>query len=105
MTQPNNSEELGVGHTNEDLDPTIRNQPMSFDPNLDGGNTQDKDMYTDVMIAEEHLTPESNMASTLKWHHRYNHIPFVRLQMLAKQGAIPDNLADCKISICSSCVY
>jgi hypothetical protein len=41
-----------------------------------------------------------------KYHQRMGHISFAKLQLIAKQGALPKHLAKkCKIPVCSSCLY
>ena len=48
------------------------------------------------------ITPSEEL---LKYHQRMGHIPFTKLQILAKEGALPKYLSKCDIPICSSCMY
>jgi GAG-pre-integrase domain len=41
----------------------------------------------------------------LEWHMRFGHMPFSRLQLLAKTGILSRRLANCQIPICASCMY
>ena len=41
----------------------------------------------------------------LKLHQRMGHIPFRKLQLLAKEGSIPREYANCDIPVCTSCEY
>ena len=38
-------------------------------------------------------------------HHRFQHISFSKLQEMARQGILPQRLAQCKIPSCSTCLY
>ena len=41
----------------------------------------------------------------LKYHQKMGHISFAKLQIMAKEGALPKHLAKCEIPICTSCMY
>ena len=40
-----------------------------------------------------------------RFHHRFNHISFHKLQHMARRGIIPKKLAKCHIPLCSACLY
>lgn len=44
-------------------------------------------------------------AEVLLWHYRLGHIPFSRIQTMAKEGLLPRRLSDCRLPKCSSCIY
>ena len=41
----------------------------------------------------------------LLWHCRLGHVPFSRLQSMAKAGLLPRRLSDCRLPKCASCIY
>ena len=41
----------------------------------------------------------------LREHQRFNHIPFSKIQEMARQGILPRRLAKCAIPVCSACLY
>ena len=43
-------------------------------------------------------------AELLQYHRDFGHIPFSKLQLMAKQGVIPSRLASCPIPTCSACM-
>jgi GAG-pre-integrase domain len=47
----------------------------------------------------------TSSTALLEWHMRFGHMPFPRLQLLAKEGILPKRLATCQIPICASCMY
>ena len=51
--------------------------------------------------------PQDNSPTTqlLKLHQKMDHISFAKLQLMAKQGAIPKHLANCEVPVCASCMY
>ncbi len=48
---------------------------------------------------------ESPSAELLRYHYKYNHISFRRLQEMAKTGLLPARLSDCPIPHCAACSY
>ena len=44
-------------------------------------------------------------AEVLLWHYRLGHIPFSRIQTMAKEGLLPRRLSDCRLPKCSACIY
>ena len=66
---------------------------------IDGGPTP-------VVIDEEEEKQASTAAQELlRYHHRFGHISFAKLQNMAKQGIIPRRLANCQAPTCSACLY
>jgi GAG-pre-integrase domain len=54
----------------------------------------------------DHTELAGTSSTTLReWHMRFGHMPFPRLQLLAKEGILPLRLAKCQIPICASCMY
>ena len=68
------------------------------------------DKYQNVAVVEDieddafegKLKPTAEM---LLWHYRMGHVPFPRLQTMAKEGLLPRRLSDCRIPKCSACIY
>jgi hypothetical protein len=49
--------------------------------------------------------PTSTAAELLRFHHKFVHLSFRKLQLMAKMGTIPKKLAKCQIPTCSACLY
>jgi hypothetical protein len=70
----------------------------------------DKDKYRNLAVVEDvesgafegRLKPT---AEVLLWHYRLGHIPFSRIQTMAKEGLLPRRLSDCRLPKCSACIY
>ena len=81
---------------------TTSEQPreISFDliPN-DGASSET------VVEPDEEDKVQNLSAELLRVHHRFNHISFGKLQMMAKAGILPHRLAKCSIPACSACMY
>ena len=56
----------------------------------------------DDELARQKLTPRAEL---MGYHYRLGHLPFRRLQEMAKKGIIPRRLSDCRIPKCSACIY
>ena len=41
----------------------------------------------------------------LKWHYKLGHLAFPRLQAMAREGILPNQLATCPIPTCTCCIY
>ena len=74
----------------------------------------DKDVFDlNGRVTESEATTEgsweyplqSPSAELLRYHHKFGHISFRRLQEMAKSGVLPARLADCPIPLCGSCLY
>ena len=66
--------------------------------------------YKDVATIEDF--PEDEFEGRMRptseimlWHNRLGHIPFSRLQTMAKTGLLPRRLSDCRLPKCASCIY
>jgi predicted RNA-binding protein YlxR (DUF448 family) len=53
----------------------------------------------------EPLDVTSKQAALRKCHNRLNHMPFARIQAMAKMGLLPRYLAKVKPPMCASCAY
>ena len=51
---------------------------------------------------EELLDPQQEL---LRWHMRLGHLPFGKLQQLATQNVIPKRLSECRVPLCTGCLY
>ncbi|KAL7561622.1 hypothetical protein ACA910_001490 [Epithemia clementina (nom. ined.)] len=58
-----------------------------------------------VIPPEEEPTTMSSKDQLLRWHYRLGHLPFSRLQHMAKLGTLPSSLAKCPKPFCSACQY
>ena len=58
-----------------------------------------------IQLDEEDLQSSPLSAQLLRFHHRYNHISFHKLQHMARRGYIPRKLATCQVPTCSACLY
>ena len=79
------------------------NYPIRSDFSLNGPDNISLDFQTRKQSSSEVMNKTSQ--DMLKLHHRLGHIPFRKIQMLAKEGAIPKGFATCEIPVCSSCLY
>ena len=73
-----------------------------FDFDLNATKKRD---IPNVIEDEEDHQATSNTAELLRYHHKFGHISFRRLQEMAKLGTIPKKLAKCQIPACSACLY
>jgi hypothetical protein len=72
----------------------ITQTPMTI-PHHDGEIDDDKQFGRD-------LTPTQEL---LMWHYRLGHLPFKRLQQMARQGILPARLGTCRIPECAACRF
>ena len=54
---------------------------------------------------EEEKLQSSLSAQLLRLHHRFNHISFRKIKMMAKAGLVDKKLADAPTPVCSACLY
>ena len=76
--------------------------PQTCEFNLNGPKSEEtkinhKPRHGDTMSKHTH--------DMLKLHHRLGHIPFRKIQLLAKQGSLPKEYQKCDIPVCTSCEY
>src|SRR6056300_397126 len=59
-----------------------------------------------VVIDEEEEKQATTAAQELlRYHHRFGHISFAKLQNMAKQNIIPQRLSKCQPPTCSACLF
>jgi hypothetical protein len=60
-----------------------------------------------AVVTEETLQKptENDSAELLRYHYKFGHVSFARLQAMAKQGTLPAKLAKCPLPVCASCFY
>ena len=56
-------------------------------------------------LEEKDIYEQSPTNKLLIWHYRLNHLPFSRLQAMAKRGDLPSDLATCSVPQCAACNY
>jgi GAG-pre-integrase domain len=49
--------------------------------------------------------PQDISAEFLCWHHQLGHVSLKKIRLMAKQGILPQKLADCKVPLCTSCLF
>ena len=64
-----------------------------------------KDDDTSIIVDQEDRQESTPEAELLMAHHRFQHISFSKLQEMARQGILPQRLAQYKIPSCSTCLY
>jgi hypothetical protein len=84
-------------------------QPDHEDPGYAPGTGHHEtlyDKYNTVATVEDVFAGKLKpTAEILLWHYRLGHIPFSRLQTMAKDGLLPRRLSDCRLPKCASCIY
>jgi hypothetical protein len=83
-------------------DDIARQDPLTTDFRVDG--PKDAPSPT-IIIDEEDMMPQNTLALFLRWHHRLSHISPKKIRLLAKLGLLPQQLASCRIPLCTSCLY
>lgn len=76
--------------------------------NLAGPNSEEERAQAPVVIVDEEDRVSDKITNTsnlLLYHYRYQHMSFPKLQLMAKQGVLPRNLANCNVPVCSACAY
>ena len=58
-----------------------------------------------VIIDKEDRLPDNPAAELLQYHYNFGHIPFAKLQEMAKRQVLPKQLATCNVPVCSACSY
>ena len=83
--------------------PFQREGPLftTFDLN---GNTAAR-LRPAIITDEEDTMPQDASAEFLRWHHRLGHISSKKIRILATQGILPKRLANCRVPICTSCLF
>jgi GAG-pre-integrase domain len=59
------------------------------------------------VVTEETLQKptKNDSAELLRYHYKFGHVSFVRLQAMVKQGTLAAKLAKCPLPVCASCFY
>jgi len=84
--------------------PTTHAHARNTTFDLDGATTNGAP--TPVVIDEEEEKQATTAAQELlRYHHRFGHISFAKLQNMAKQNIIPRRLAKCQPPTCSACLF
>jgi hypothetical protein len=81
----------------------VRDSPLVTD--FRGTETMSSDTLPVVIDDEEDQVPSNRSAEFLQWHHRLGHLSPKKMQLMARQGLLPKFLADCRVPLCTSCMY
>ena len=76
--------------------------PRTFDINAKDAATLEE--TPDIIPDEEERVPSAE-AELLRYHYDFGHLPFPKLQQMAKDGQLPRRLAKCHVPVCSACGY
>jgi GAG-pre-integrase domain len=74
----------------------IRDSDQTVDHNIDPPTFDLQDAPTAY---------EETKAQMLEWHCRLGHLPFNKIQELAKRGDLPSKFAKCPAPMCGACLY
>ena len=58
-----------------------------------------------IVEEEEDTQPTNKETELLRYHHRFGHISFRKLQLMAKMGVLPRRLPNFPVPVCSTCLY
>jgi hypothetical protein len=90
----------GPGRADDDDDPGYTKTTGHHETSYDKYTATVDDVEDDEFDGK--LKPTSEI---LLWHYRLGHIPFSRLQTMAKAGLLPRRLSECRVPKCASCIY
>ena len=79
-------------------------EPRKFDFDLDGKGLEDIPSPPDIIPHEEEQRPSAE-AELLRYHYDFGHLPFSKLQQMAKDRILPKRLEKCHIPVCSACQF
>ena len=80
-----------------------QDDPTTDEPNEQGDhNTLTQPPTSEVTIDHPR---QDDSAELLRYHYKFGHIPFKRLQEMAKQGTIPKRMTKCPVPVCAACLY
>ena len=88
-----------------------RGDEKSEDPGYSkttGNHDTSYDKYTATIEDEIEDEFDGKLKPTTElmlWHYRLGHVPFSRLQTMAKTGLLPRRLSDCRVPKCAACIY
>ena len=95
----------GLSHRQRENTEANTPVPVPTDFDLDGPMPTNQEDSMNVVDDEEDCQPTNIAAELLRYHQRYNHLSFAKLQEMAKQGEIPKQMAKCPIPACSACMF
>ena len=72
-------------------------EKINKDTHSPSKSQQDQEMYFPDTLSRE--------ARLLQYHYDFGHLPFLKLQEMARQGIIKKSLANCQIPFCSACNF
>jgi len=102
LTMAHKSRKSNKSTSNHNTTPPPTARTTSFDldgKTIDGGPTP-------VVIDEEEEKQATTAAQELlRYHHRFGHVSFAKLQNMARQNIIPRRLANCKAPKCTACMF
>jgi hypothetical protein len=58
-----------------------------------------------IIEDEEDIIPQNASAKFLQWHHKLGHVSPKIIEIRAKIGILPRQLADCHIPLCTACLF
>ena len=58
-----------------------------------------------VPIEDVEVQATTPQAKLLAWHYRLGHLPFLKIQQLARRGDLPASLSTCPVPKCASCLF
>ena len=99
------SDTASIGSASEEEEIHTRKEPLLTDFNLETTTPQLQDNLPVVIEDEEDRTPSDKSAAFLEWHHRLGHISPVKIKTMASNGILPKYLADCRVPLCTSCLF
>jgi len=97
-------DESEYNESNDDIEmqDESRDEPLTTTFDLNGPtNTQD----VTIDEQEEDTIPQDVSAEFLRWHHRLGHLPPTKMRIMARLGMLPRKLVNCRVPICTSCIY
>ena len=97
------TEDEGNGSSDEmESEDESRDDPLTMDFDLNGPSEAP---VTEPIEDEEDIMPQDDSAKFLRWHHRLGHLSPTKIKLLAKDGILPKKLANCRVPMCTSCIF
>jgi hypothetical protein len=101
VSDEDESPETQVEFTDKDKDVwKPATEPQQFDLNV----SSDEDT-AEMVDNEEDRQTVTDASLLLKYHHKFGHMSFTKLQLMAKIGVLPKRLTKCNIPTCSACMF
>ena len=95
-------ESLGEEQSTTSEEDVGRRDPLTTDFRMEGPENASSPT---VIIDEEDTMPQDASALFLRWHHRLGHISPKKIRLLAKLGFLPTTLDNCRVPLCTSCLF